>query len=87
MGRPIDPKVLEEQQKKLQEELQKRAEDERKRLEAAKPGQASPQLTARADTIGHGCGGIARLAPPPRIGPPVIAFSKSSVYGVWTGRV
>lgn len=37
-GPPIDPKVLEEQQKKLQEELQKRAEDERKRLEAAKPG-------------------------------------------------
>jgi invasion protein IalB len=36
-GPPIDPKVLEEQQKKLQEELQKRAEEERKRLEAAKP--------------------------------------------------
>jgi invasion protein IalB len=28
-GPPIDPKVLEEQQKKLQEELQKRAEKER----------------------------------------------------------
>jgi invasion protein IalB len=41
-GPPIDPKVLEEQQKKLQEELQKRAEEERKRLEAAKPGQAAP---------------------------------------------
>ena len=36
-GPPIDPKVLEEQQKKLQAELQKRAEDERKKLEAAKP--------------------------------------------------
>jgi invasion protein IalB len=36
-GPPIDPKVLEEQQRKLQEELQKRAEEERKRLEAAKP--------------------------------------------------
>jgi invasion protein IalB len=41
-GPPIDPKVLEEQQKKLQEELQKRAEDERKRLEAAKPDAAKP---------------------------------------------
>ncbi|MEJ0094377.1 MAG: invasion associated locus B family protein [Methylocella sp.] len=36
-GPAVDPKVLEEQQKKLQEELQKRADDERKRLEAAKP--------------------------------------------------
>ena len=33
-GAPIDPKVLEEQQKKLQEELQKKAEEERKKLEA-----------------------------------------------------
>lgn len=46
-GPPIDPKILEEQQKKLQEELQKRAEEERKRLEAgkaesAKPAQAPP---------------------------------------------
>ncbi len=32
-GAPTDPKVFEEQQKKLQEELQKRAEDARKRLE------------------------------------------------------
>lgn len=32
-GPPTDPKVFEEQQKKLQEELQKRAEDARKRLE------------------------------------------------------
>ncbi|QBR69951.1 invasion-associated locus B family protein [Beijerinckiaceae bacterium] len=48
-GPPIDPKVLEEQQKKLQEELQKRAEDERKRLEAAKPadgGAAAPAAPA-----------------------------------------
>jgi invasion protein IalB len=37
-GPPVDPKVLEEQQKKLQAELQKRAEDERKKLEAAKGG-------------------------------------------------
>jgi invasion protein IalB len=33
-GPAIDPKVLEEQQKKLQEELQKKAEEERKKLEA-----------------------------------------------------
>jgi invasion protein IalB len=32
-GPPTDPKVFEEQQKKLQEELQKRAEEARKRLE------------------------------------------------------
>nr|WP_244396021.1 invasion associated locus B family protein [Beijerinckia indica] len=39
-GPPIDPKVLEEQQKKLQAELQKRAEEERKKLEAAQPAPA-----------------------------------------------
>jgi invasion protein IalB len=33
-GPAIDPKVLEEQQKKLQDELQKKAEEERKKLEA-----------------------------------------------------
>ncbi len=33
-GPAIDPKVLQEQQQKLQAELQKRAEDERKKLEA-----------------------------------------------------
>ena len=32
-GPPTDPKVFEENQKKLQEELQKRAEDQRKKLE------------------------------------------------------
>jgi hypothetical protein len=36
-GPPTDPKVFEEQQKKLQEELQKRAEDARKKLEAQTP--------------------------------------------------
>lgn len=40
-GAPIDPKVLEEQQKKLQEELQKKAEEERKKLDAQK-GAAAP---------------------------------------------
>jgi invasion protein IalB len=47
-GPAIDPKVLEEQQKKLQDELQKRAEEERKRLEAAKSGQAPPPAPAPA---------------------------------------
>jgi invasion protein IalB len=37
-GPPTDPKVFEENQKKLQEELQKRAEEARKKLEAT--GQA-----------------------------------------------
>jgi invasion protein IalB len=45
-GPPIDPKVLEEQQKKLQEELQKRAEEERKRLEATKQGQGQAAPSA-----------------------------------------
>lgn len=39
-GPPIDPKVLEEQQKKLQEELQKKAEEERKKLDAQKAAPA-----------------------------------------------
>jgi invasion protein IalB len=47
-GPAIDPKVLEEQQKKFQEELQKRAEEERKRLEAAK--QNPPATTPPAPT-------------------------------------
>jgi invasion protein IalB len=33
-GPPTDPKIVEEQQKKLQEELQKRADEARKKLEA-----------------------------------------------------
>jgi invasion protein IalB len=42
-GPPTDPKVFEENQKKLQEELQKRAEEQRKKLEAAGvPGAANP---------------------------------------------
>lgn len=36
-GPPTDPKVFEEQQRKLQQELQKRAEEARKKLEAAQP--------------------------------------------------
>ena len=41
-GPPTDPKVFEEQQKKLQEELQKRAEEARKRLENQPPQAAAP---------------------------------------------
>jgi invasion protein IalB len=41
-GPPTDPKVFEENQKKLQEELQKRAEEQRKKLEAAQPGGGTP---------------------------------------------
>jgi invasion protein IalB len=37
-GPPTDPKVFEEQQKKLQDELQKRADDARKKLEGQQPG-------------------------------------------------
>src|SRR5262245_50798876 len=36
-GPPTDPKVFEEQQKKLQEELQRRAEEARKKLEQGTP--------------------------------------------------
>jgi invasion protein IalB len=39
-GAPIDPKVLEEQQKKLQEELQRRSDEMRKNLEASQAGAA-----------------------------------------------
>lgn len=44
-GPPIDPKVLEEQQKKLAAELQKRAEEERKKLEGK--GGAAPAPAAK----------------------------------------
>lgn len=47
-GPPVDPKVLAEQQKKLQEELQKRAEEERKRLEAARQAAAPAAPAAPA---------------------------------------
>jgi invasion protein IalB len=36
-GPPTDPKLFEDQQKKLQDDLQKRAEDARKKLEAQQP--------------------------------------------------
>jgi invasion protein IalB len=41
-GPPTDPKVFEEQQKKLQDELQKRAEEARKRLESQQPQAGAP---------------------------------------------
>jgi invasion protein IalB len=41
-GPPTDPKVFEENQKKLQEELQKRAEEARKKLEANPPAGGAP---------------------------------------------
>ncbi len=44
-GPPTDPKVFEEQQRKLQEELQRRADEARKKLEnqqGTPPGQAPP---------------------------------------------
>jgi invasion protein IalB len=41
-GPPTDPKVFEENQKKLQEELQKRAEDARKKLEQNQPAGGAP---------------------------------------------
>lgn len=41
-GPPTDPKVFEEQQKKLQAELQKRADEERKRLQDRQNGNPPP---------------------------------------------
>jgi invasion protein IalB len=47
-GPPTDPKVFEENQKKLQEELQKRAEEARKKLEANPPaGSAAANPAAK----------------------------------------
>jgi invasion protein IalB len=45
-GPPTDPKVFEENQKKLQEELQKRADEARKRLEANPPAGGAPGAPA-----------------------------------------
>jgi hypothetical protein len=47
-GPPTDPKVLEQQQQKLQEELQRRADEARKRLEQQ---QGAPQ-TSNAPATG-----------------------------------
>jgi invasion protein IalB len=42
-GPPIDPKVFEAQQQKLQSELQKKAEEARKKLEAQHPAAPAPK--------------------------------------------
>jgi hypothetical protein len=42
-GPPTDPKVFEEQQRKLQEELQKKAEEARKKLESQQPAPTTPK--------------------------------------------
>ena len=47
-GPPTDPKVVEEQQRKLQEELQKKAEEARKKLEAQQPATAQAPAAAPA---------------------------------------
>jgi invasion protein IalB len=47
-GPPTDPKVFEENQKKLQEELQKKADEARKRLEATQGQGAQPAGAAPA---------------------------------------
>ena len=46
-GPATDPKVFEEQQRKLQEELQKKAEEARKKLEAQQPQAAAPAAPAQ----------------------------------------
>jgi len=62
-GAPIDPKILEEQQKKLQEELERRSDEMRKRLESS----AQPGATPTAATPGVPAPGApAAPATPPR---------------------
>lgn len=68
-GAPIDPKALEEQQKKLQEELQRRSEEMRKRLEqqsgAAGAGAPAAAPAAAAATPTAPRPGVAPTAPRP----------------------
>jgi invasion protein IalB len=65
-GAPIDPKILEDQQKKLQEELERRSDEMRKRLESgAQPG-ATPAAVPGALPV-PGTPGAAGTPPvPPR---------------------
>jgi invasion protein IalB len=51
-GPPTDPKVFEEQQKKLQEELQHRADEARKKLEGQQGGPATAPAPAPAPQAG-----------------------------------
>jgi invasion protein IalB len=46
-GPAVDPKVLEEQQKKLQDELQKKADEERKKMESKNGSSAAPAPAAK----------------------------------------
>ena len=46
-GPAIDPKVLEERQKKLQEDMEKKAAEERGKLDASKGGAAAPARSGR----------------------------------------
>ena len=57
-GPPTDPKVFEEQQKKLQDELQRRADEARQKLEQQ---QGAPEL-------GRAAGGAPAIADPGRVG-------------------
>ena len=53
-GPPTDPKVFEEQQKKLQEELQRRADEARKKLEnraATSISGAAARAASRQDAV------------------------------------
>jgi invasion protein IalB len=61
-GAPIDPRVLEEQQKKLQEELQRRSDEMRKQIEG---GAAAPNATAPAPAPAPAPAAPAPVAPAP----------------------
>jgi invasion protein IalB len=47
-GAPMDPRVLEEQQKKLQEELQRRSDEMRKQMQGGAPDATAPAAPAPA---------------------------------------
>ena len=76
-GPPTDPKVFEEQQKKLQDELQKRAEEARKKLESQPPQAAAPGTPA---------GSLSRSPDknkgPPRGGPFAIASGQCDQFSI-----
>jgi invasion protein IalB len=64
-GPPTDPKVFEEQQKKLQEELQHRADDARKKLESQQGATPSP---TPGPTLTPGAAPTPAPAPAPQAG-------------------
>jgi invasion protein IalB len=47
-GAPIDPRVLEEQQRKLQEELQRKSDEMRRQIQGGAPAPAAPGAAAPA---------------------------------------